>query len=135
MINTDPATIVRNKTSATWPRRNAFSRSPTRQKPGNERVKLAAAYRIIARHGLDDGIAGHISLRVPVRRLFLGQSLRQVVQRSHGREPGAGQREGRDHRRLADDQPGRVLHSRRDPPRPARRQLCLPHASAGRFGL
>lgn len=30
-----------------------------------ERVKLAAAYRIIARKGLDDGIAGHISLRVP----------------------------------------------------------------------
>lgn len=30
-----------------------------------ERVKLAAAYRIIARMGLDDGIAGHISLRVP----------------------------------------------------------------------
>lgn len=30
-----------------------------------ERVKLAAAYRILARLGLDDGIAGHISLRVP----------------------------------------------------------------------
>lgn len=29
------------------------------------RVKLAAAYRMIARRGLDDGIAGHISLRVP----------------------------------------------------------------------
>jgi ribulose-5-phosphate 4-epimerase/fuculose-1-phosphate aldolase len=30
-----------------------------------ERVKLAAAYRILARKGLDDGIAGHISLRIP----------------------------------------------------------------------
>jgi ribulose-5-phosphate 4-epimerase/fuculose-1-phosphate aldolase len=29
------------------------------------RVKLAAAYRLIAERGLDDGIAGHISLRVP----------------------------------------------------------------------
>jgi ribulose-5-phosphate 4-epimerase/fuculose-1-phosphate aldolase len=29
------------------------------------RVKLAAAYRLLARHGLDAGIAGHISLRVP----------------------------------------------------------------------
>jgi len=29
------------------------------------KVKLAAAYRIIARMGLDDGVAGHISLRVP----------------------------------------------------------------------
>lgn len=30
-----------------------------------ERAKLAAAYRILARRGLDDGIAGHLSLRVP----------------------------------------------------------------------
>jgi ribulose-5-phosphate 4-epimerase/fuculose-1-phosphate aldolase len=30
-----------------------------------QRVKLAAAYRLIARHGLDAGTAGHISLRVP----------------------------------------------------------------------
>lgn len=30
-----------------------------------ERVKLAAAYRIIARRKLDDGLAGHISMRVP----------------------------------------------------------------------
>ncbi|HET6323413.1 MAG TPA: class II aldolase/adducin family protein, partial [Planctomycetaceae bacterium] len=30
-----------------------------------ERVKLAAAYRFLARAGLDDGVAGHISLRVP----------------------------------------------------------------------
>ncbi|OAI54538.1 hypothetical protein AYO44_14745 [Planctomycetaceae bacterium SCGC AG-212-F19] len=29
------------------------------------KVKLAAAYRLIAHHGLDAGIAGHISLRVP----------------------------------------------------------------------
>jgi ribulose-5-phosphate 4-epimerase/fuculose-1-phosphate aldolase len=29
------------------------------------KVKLAAAYRILARYGLDQGIAGHISLRVP----------------------------------------------------------------------
>jgi ribulose-5-phosphate 4-epimerase/fuculose-1-phosphate aldolase len=29
------------------------------------KVKLAAAYRILARHGLDQGIAGHISQRVP----------------------------------------------------------------------
>lgn len=35
------------------------------EKAKRERVKLAAAYRIIARMGLDDGIAGHISLRVP----------------------------------------------------------------------
>lgn len=35
------------------------------QEAKRERVKLAAAYRILARKGLDDGIAGHISLRVP----------------------------------------------------------------------
>lgn len=29
------------------------------------KVKLAAAYRMLARLGLDDGVAGHISLRVP----------------------------------------------------------------------
>ena len=29
------------------------------------KVKLAAAYRILARYGLDQGIAGHISQRVP----------------------------------------------------------------------
>jgi ribulose-5-phosphate 4-epimerase/fuculose-1-phosphate aldolase len=29
------------------------------------KVKLAAAYRILARYGMDQGIAGHISLRVP----------------------------------------------------------------------
>jgi ribulose-5-phosphate 4-epimerase/fuculose-1-phosphate aldolase len=29
------------------------------------KVKLAAAYRILARYGLDQGVAGHISLRVP----------------------------------------------------------------------
>jgi ribulose-5-phosphate 4-epimerase/fuculose-1-phosphate aldolase len=29
------------------------------------RVKLAAAYRLLARQGLDAGVAGHISLRVP----------------------------------------------------------------------
>jgi ribulose-5-phosphate 4-epimerase/fuculose-1-phosphate aldolase len=29
------------------------------------KVKLAAGYRILARYGLDQGIAGHISLRVP----------------------------------------------------------------------
>src|SRR4051794_32932635 len=29
------------------------------------KVKLAAAYRILALYGLDQGIAGHISLRVP----------------------------------------------------------------------
>jgi ribulose-5-phosphate 4-epimerase/fuculose-1-phosphate aldolase len=29
------------------------------------KVKLAAAYRILAHYGLDQGIAGHISLRVP----------------------------------------------------------------------
>jgi ribulose-5-phosphate 4-epimerase/fuculose-1-phosphate aldolase len=42
---------------------------PTSKSVGAEsaelKIKLAAAFRIIAQHGLDDGIAGHISVRVP----------------------------------------------------------------------
>jgi ribulose-5-phosphate 4-epimerase/fuculose-1-phosphate aldolase len=65
MINTDPATIVRNKTVSDGSEKDRIIAIANSQEARQQRVKLAAAYRIIARRGLDDGVAGHISLRVP----------------------------------------------------------------------
>ncbi len=61
----DPASIVYDRPADSGEERTrviALANSPESRQL---RVKLAAAYRIIARMGLDDGIAGHISLRVP----------------------------------------------------------------------
>ncbi len=65
MVNADPSTIVRNRTASNTAERErviAIADSPDCRAL---RVKLAAAYRILARLGLDDGLAGHISLRMP----------------------------------------------------------------------
>jgi ribulose-5-phosphate 4-epimerase/fuculose-1-phosphate aldolase len=65
MINSDPSTIVRNTVSSDTAEKEWILEIANSQEARHERVKLAAAYRIIARQGLDDGLAGHISLRVP----------------------------------------------------------------------
>jgi ribulose-5-phosphate 4-epimerase/fuculose-1-phosphate aldolase len=65
MINTDPATIVRNKTISDGAEKERILAIANTPEARQQRVKLAAAYRILARLGLDDGLAGHISLRVP----------------------------------------------------------------------
>jgi ribulose-5-phosphate 4-epimerase/fuculose-1-phosphate aldolase len=65
MATIDPSVILHNKqASATRERDRALELADTPEARA-ERVKLAAAYRILARLGLDDGLAGHISLRVP----------------------------------------------------------------------
>ena len=60
----DPNSIARTQMAAADEREKivAVANAPHNRE---EKVKLAAAYRIIARRGLDDGVAGHISLRVP----------------------------------------------------------------------
>jgi len=65
MTNQDPASIIRE---ALAPRTEETARVVELANSPEARelkVKLAAAYRILARLGLDDGVAGHISLRVP----------------------------------------------------------------------
>ena len=64
------ATVTMNSISVTTHSNDAKERDrvlelANTEQARRERVKLAAAYRILARLGLDDGIAGHISLRVP----------------------------------------------------------------------
>jgi ribulose-5-phosphate 4-epimerase/fuculose-1-phosphate aldolase len=65
MLQTDP-TRIRHTTVApdTDAKRHALKMADTPE-ARKLKVKLAAAYRIIARQGLDAGVAGHISLRVP----------------------------------------------------------------------
>lgn len=61
----DPSAIVHQKVSNDAEERRRvieLADSPAGRKC---RVKLAAAYRMLARAGMDDGVAGHISLRVP----------------------------------------------------------------------
>ncbi|HEY4311913.1 MAG TPA: class II aldolase/adducin family protein [Pirellulales bacterium] len=65
MINSDPSSIVRSTVASDSAEKEWVLEIANSQEARHERVKLAAAYRIIARHGLDDGLAGHISLRVP----------------------------------------------------------------------
>lgn len=65
MATTDPATIVRQTKSNDQDETRRVIELANTPAARQERVKLAAAYRMLARRGLDDGIAGHISLRVP----------------------------------------------------------------------
>ncbi|MBI2824898.1 MAG: class II aldolase/adducin family protein [Planctomycetia bacterium] len=65
MVNTDPTTILRDKTAGDPEEKRRIIALAGTPESRRERVKLAAAYRILARRGLDDGLAGHISLRVP----------------------------------------------------------------------
>lgn len=62
---TDPSAIVRNKTMSDTSEKERILEIANSHEARQQRVKLAAAYRILARRGLDDGVAGHISLRVP----------------------------------------------------------------------
>jgi len=63
--NIDPETIARQDTSSDQDEKQRVVELANTPKAREERIKLAAAYRLLARRGLDDGIAGHISLRVP----------------------------------------------------------------------
>ncbi len=61
----DPTSIMYDRAadpSAEKERVVALANTPAAR---HERVKLAAAYRMLALRGLDDGVAGHISMRVP----------------------------------------------------------------------
>ncbi len=62
---TDPSVILHQKQSADQGERTRVIELANSSAARQERVKLAAAYRIIARRKLDDGLAGHISMRVP----------------------------------------------------------------------
>ena len=65
MVNTDPESILHERTAAHSEERDRVITLADTPEAREEKVKLAAAYRMLARLGLDDGIAGHISLRVP----------------------------------------------------------------------
>lgn len=65
MQKVDPTKISQTKTAENDPERQRVLELADTPEARRERVKLAAAYRMIARFGLDAGIAGHISLRVP----------------------------------------------------------------------
>ncbi|MBX9791222.1 MAG: class II aldolase/adducin family protein [Pirellulales bacterium] len=61
----DPTRILQQTAATDSPERQRVIEQANSSEARDERVKLAAAYRILARKGLDDGIAGHISLRIP----------------------------------------------------------------------
>ena len=61
----DPTRILQQTTAADSQERQRVIDLANTPAARELRVKLAAAYRILARKGLDDGIAGHISLRIP----------------------------------------------------------------------
>lgn len=65
MATIDPTKILHAETSSNADEKQRIVELANTPEARQQRVKLAAAYRIIARRGLDDGIAGHISLRVP----------------------------------------------------------------------
>ncbi len=65
MVNTDPETILHQQTAAEGEERDRIIALADTPAARAEKVKLAAAYRMLARLGLDDGVAGHISMRVP----------------------------------------------------------------------
>lgn len=65
MINANPESIAIEKVAAASDEKDQVLRLADSPAAREQKVKLAAAYRILARRGLDDGVAGHISLRVP----------------------------------------------------------------------
>jgi ribulose-5-phosphate 4-epimerase/fuculose-1-phosphate aldolase len=65
MATVAPDTITHTATCNDSEEKERVIKLANTEQAKRERVKLAAAYRILARRGLDDGIAGHISLRVP----------------------------------------------------------------------
>ncbi len=65
MLTRNPESVAIERVAAASAETDEVLRLADSPRGREERVKLAAAYRILARLGLDDGIAGHISLRVP----------------------------------------------------------------------
>lgn len=65
MANTNPESILHQQTAADSEERDRVIALADTPAAREEKIKLAAAYRMLARLGLDDGIAGHISMRVP----------------------------------------------------------------------
>lgn len=65
MASTTPERILHQQTAADSDEKSRVIAIADSPEARVLKVKLAAAYRIIARAGLDDGVAGHISLRVP----------------------------------------------------------------------
>lgn len=61
----DPASIASVKTSSKSDEKQRIIALANTPEAKELKIKLAAAYRLLARRGLDDGVAGHISLRVP----------------------------------------------------------------------
>jgi len=65
MLKTNPESVAIDKVAAASVEKDRIVRLADTPEAREQKVKLAAAYRILARLGLDDGVAGHISLRVP----------------------------------------------------------------------
>ena len=65
MTSVDPTTILHDKQAAAGFDRDRVIELANTPEARQMRINLAAGYRILARLGLDDGLAGHISLRVP----------------------------------------------------------------------
>jgi ribulose-5-phosphate 4-epimerase/fuculose-1-phosphate aldolase len=65
MTTVDPSAILHDRVSSDTDEKARVIALADAPQAREERVKLAAAYRLLARLGLDDGLAGHISLRVP----------------------------------------------------------------------
>src|SRR5262245_45579425 len=65
MITTDPLPMKRLPTAADDGEKRRVLELADSAEARKLKVKLAAGYRLLARYGLDQGVAGHISLRVP----------------------------------------------------------------------
>jgi ribulose-5-phosphate 4-epimerase/fuculose-1-phosphate aldolase len=65
MTTINPESIAVERVAAPSAEKDRVLKLASSPEARAERVKLAAAYRSLARAGLDDGVAGHISLRVP----------------------------------------------------------------------
>ncbi|NOY42700.1 MAG: class II aldolase/adducin family protein [Planctomycetes bacterium] len=65
MVDTNPEVILHDKKASDSDEKTRIVELADTAQAREEKVKLAAAYRMLARQGLDDGVAGHISLRVP----------------------------------------------------------------------
>jgi ribulose-5-phosphate 4-epimerase/fuculose-1-phosphate aldolase len=65
MTNTSPEKILHQQQAARSEETDRIIELADTPQAREEKIKLAAAYRLLARRGLDDGVAGHISLRVP----------------------------------------------------------------------
>ena len=61
----DPSKISMTRMSENEDEKRRVLEIADRPEGRRQRARLAAAYRMIARAGMDDGVAGHISLRVP----------------------------------------------------------------------